>query len=111
MEGLHSNLGLSFVYGGILFLVELKVVFNGLSGKLDLLGLSWGEAGSDGPVGNKNGQRGDQGEEDECLPSSTNFVTEVEGNYEEGTKKDLIGEGITPGTVCWKRSIGNCRIL
>lgn len=111
VESLHRNLVLALVLQCILLFVELKIMFNRFAREFDLLGLPRREAGCNGPITNQDWERRNQSEKDEGLPSTTNFVPEVEGDNEERPKKNLVGEAITSGTIRWEGCICNCGIL
>ena len=111
VEGLHGDLCVAAVLLLVLRLVEVEVVFDGLSGQLDFRVLAGGVPRHNSPVSNQDRKGRDQCEEDEGLETSANLPRQVEGDDEDGAGQDQIAELIIARTLCGERSIGNSREL
>jgi len=111
VEGLHGDLGVALVLLPVFGLVEIEVVFDGLSGQLDFRVLAGRVPRHDGPVSNQDREGCNQCEENEGLETSTNLTHEVEGNDDDGTAKDQVAELLIARTLRRERSIGNGWIL
>lgn len=111
VEGLHGDLCGALVLLLVFGLVEVKVVFDGLSGQLDFRILAGGVPRHDCPVANQNRKGREQCEEDEGFEASADFPHQVEGDDDDGTAQDQVAELLIAGTLGGEGSIGDSWVL
>ena len=111
VESNHRNLDIALVLFNVLGLLELEVVLDGLSGELDLGIATRRVARFEGPVSDEDGNRGDQGDEDERLDASAELAGKVKGDNQDGAKENPVAECLASGSLCGEGSICDCRIL
>lgn len=73
--------------------------------KLNLLVNPRAVGGHDRPECQKQGNKGDEGEEDGRLQPTTNLPCQVCGHSKEHTGEDDVVELLISGAVCWKRRV------
>jgi hypothetical protein len=111
VERLHRDFLAAAVRLAVLLLLEAEVMLDGPTREAGLLGLAGCILGRDDPERPENREREARGEEDPGLEASAQLPGQPGGHANKQTAKQVVGEGVGAVAVCWKRSIGDGRIL
>jgi hypothetical protein len=105
MESNHRDLVASSVLCLVFLLLECQIVLHWASWVSGLLIFAGRELRVEEPEGNEERNRGEEGKEDGSLQSTANLPCGIVWDTTENGEEGDVGETLSAGGICWKRSI------